>query len=146
MKYIQLSQNKRTIVDNDIFDYLNQWGWYIGAGGYAIRKKNHKVIHMHRVINKTEDGFMTDHINHNRLDNRRSNLRSCTRAQNMQNCRSWTTSGHKGVYWNKKLSKWQAQITHNSNHMHLGYYASKLDAKKAYIDKAKELFGEFAHV
>jgi hypothetical protein len=77
-----------------------------------------------------------DHINRNRSDNRISNLREVTNKQNGQNAskRSDNTSGHPGVCWYKRDSKWQAKITHNQKKIHLGYFsilAEALSARKA---------------
>ncbi len=77
-----------------------------------------------------------DHINRNRSDNRRVNLRDVTQKQNMQNAskRSDNTSGHPGVSWHKQHSKWQARIMHNQKDIHLGYFTDieeALSARKA---------------
>ena len=77
-----------------------------------------------------------DHINRNRSDNRISNLREATNKQNQQNTgkQSNNTSGHPGVSWYKRISKWQAQIDHNQKHIHLGYFTDieeALSARKA---------------
>jgi len=87
MKKIKLNKGTFATVDNDDFEYLNQWKWYINNNGYAIRTKYTKLgfkkykmkkVYMHRVVNNTPDNLQTDHINHNQLDNRRINLRSVT--------------------------------------------------------------------
>lgn len=66
-----------------------------------------------------------DHINRNRADNRISNLRDVSHKQNLQNTSKYSnnTSGHPGVSWNKRDSKWQAQIMHNYKHIYLGYFS-----------------------
>lgn len=86
-----------------------------------------------------------DHINGDKLDNRIVNLREATQAQNCYNkaLSSNNKSGVKGVYLNKKLNKWHAQIKKGSLKLHLGYFSELEDAKKAYETKATELFGEF---
>ena len=80
-----------------------------------------------------------DHVNRVRTDNRISNLREATNKQNQQNTgkRRDNTSGHPGVYWYKRISKWQAQITHNQKHIHLGSFTTVEEAIAA--RKAGEL-------
>ena len=74
-----------------------------------------------------------DHINRNRLDNRIANLREVTNKQNHQNKSkpSNNTSGHTGVSWHKRDSKWQAQIAHNYKRIHLGFFATMEEALSA---------------
>ena len=74
-----------------------------------------------------------DHINRNRSDNRISNLREVTNKQNGQNAskRSDNTSGHPGAYWDKRRSKWVAQIAHNQKQIHLGYFTNIEEAVAA---------------
>ena len=80
-----------------------------------------------------------DHINRNRSDNRVSNLRDISRKQNLQNAgkSSNNTSGHPGVSWYKRDSKWQVKIMHNYKRIHLGYFADREEAIAA--RKAGEL-------
>ncbi|KKM14674.1 hypothetical protein LCGC14_1703720, partial [marine sediment metagenome] len=92
MKRIPLTQGKFAIVDDDIFDYLSQWKWYAQKDRntfYALRnvvvKGKAKTIRMHRQILNSKKGQQTDHLNGNGLDNRRCNLRICTRSQQAMN-------------------------------------------------------------
>lgn len=138
MKYIQLSQRKRAIVDDKDFKWLNQWTWYYQKdrlGGYAVRhdSDNHnRLIRMHRLINITPDGFVTDHINRNKLDNQRNNLRTLTFSENSlnTNLRSINSSGYKGVCWRKDINKWQVRIMIKGNSIHLGLFKDIDDAIK----------------
>lgn len=79
---------------------------------------------MHKLFLKTRNGYETDHINRNRLDNRKENLREVTRQENMKNKSMYksNSSGHKGVKWNKNLNKWQVQITVDKKRIHLGVF------------------------
>lgn len=141
MKKIDISTpkypNTFTLVDDKDFEWLNQWKWRTHSKGYAVRmaggRKNAHLIYMHRLINNTPNGFETDHINQNKLDNRRSNLRSVTRTQNKLNTGLWkaNTSGHKGVTWNNQVNKWQAQIGLNNKNIVLGYFKNIKDASEA---------------
>jgi hypothetical protein len=101
---------------------------------------------MHRVILNTPDGMKTDHINNDKLDNRRCNLRVCTDAQNMRNRgkQANNTSGYKGVFWSIPAGRWRAQIRLNRKSIHLGLFYSKEEAYEKYKKAEKEYFGEFA--
>jgi hypothetical protein len=155
MKEIILPNNKVALVDDDDYEYINQWKWHCNTDGYAVRniwirnEANKKVcrgISMHRTIAKTPKGMETDHINHQILDNRRSNLRICTNSQNHINLKKTNnkTSGVRGVSWGKKEKHWRAQIELNGKKYYLGIFNNIEDAAVAYKSKAIELFGEFA--
>ena len=143
MKKIKLTQNKYALVDDGDFRFLNQWKWYIGSHGYALRKthigsvkdgsRKEVIFLMHRVINKTPKGFDTDHINRNKLDNRKDNLRTVTRQKNALNVGLLknNTSGHKGISLDKRSGRWETYITVNYKKMFLGYYDNLFDAIKA---------------
>jgi len=152
MKEIQLTQGKVTIVDDDMYDYLNQWKWYYN-GRYAQRQQwmgngKEKNIHMSRLIMNAPDDMQVDHINHDKLDNRRSNLRICTGSQNCANTRKHSTniSGIKGVSWDKINNKWVARMSYQRKYINLGRYTNLDDAAEAYANGAKKYFGEFAYV
>jgi hypothetical protein len=147
MKEISLTRGKVALVDDEDFDYLNQFNWYCTINNYAcrsIRKSGRRIVRMHRVITNPPDGFEVDHINMNKLDNRRENLRICNRSQNQSNrlAQKNSTTGYKGVYKNR--NKWTSQIQNHKTLIHLGTFDNIDDARKAYINKAKKLFGEFA--
>jgi hypothetical protein len=136
MKIIPLSKGMVSIVDDSDFEWLNQWKWHYGNKGYAMRsvhisgkskdgKYKHKNILMHTLILKTPKGYVCDHINRNRLDNRRCNLRIATRLQNQHNMNRFctNTSGYPGVGWMKKHRKWRVRITVNYKEIHLGRFS-----------------------
>ena len=80
-------------VDVSDFDYLSQWKWKLHKNGYAYRNSRHGNIYMHRLILNPPNGLETDHINLDRLDNRRENLRAVTHAENLKTRRvrnQWT--------------------------------------------------------
>jgi hypothetical protein len=150
VKEIYLSQGKVAIVDDDRYDEISKFKWYVvfeRKKFYAVRHSGKSRIWMHRYILQTPLGRETDHINGDTLDNRCENLRICTRSQNMANQRKTRgSSKYKGVYWYKPRRKWKAELTFNQEHIYLGLFESEIDAAKAYDDKAKEIFGEFAHL
>ena len=98
---------------------------------------------MHRWITGPPRGIEIDHINQNKLDNRRENLRLSTRSKNMHNAKMSTlnTSGHKGVHWSKSNKKWQVRIRVEGKRINLGYFDKIEEAAIAYI-KAEEVYYE----
>ena len=157
MKEIKLTKNKVALVDDQDFDFLNQWKWYAheSKGEFYARRekvKNGKrtVIYMHRFLMrlKDKDCKKVDHKNHNTLDNQKHNLRFSSHAQNMRNRRSAknTSSKYLGVSWCNTYKKWKAAITHNYKLFKLGSFDSELDAAIAYNKKAIALHGEFANL
>ena len=153
-KQIQLSQGKVAIVDDEDFEYLNQWKWYAvkdGSTFYAVRNSSRLlgkrgIIKMHRVIMSTPEGLHVDHRNRNGLDNRKVNLRNCHSFENQMNKGKTlrNSSGFKGVSWDKGNSKWISFIRYNGKSYNLGRFDSKIDAAKAYNKAAIHYFGEFA--
>lgn len=143
MKEISLTRGKVSIVDDEDFEYLNQWKWNY-TGHYASRSVKGKVILMHRQIMNFPNKKEIDHINHNRLDNRKENLRECSSEENGRNKskRSGTYSKFLGV--TKSRKKWMAQIEKDGKSTYLGVFDSEYEAAKVYDKKAIEIFGEFA--
>jgi hypothetical protein len=92
------------------------------------------------------DVLVVDHINHDTLDNRKSNLRECGMIENSRNQQKErrNKTGFKGVFWHKASRKYQAGIGHKYGFVYLRLFDKKEDAALAYDMKAKELFGEFA--
>jgi hypothetical protein len=125
--------------------------WRARPGGnnlnYAVTLVNGATLYMHRVI-MGGGAKEIDHINGDGLDNRRENLRGCSRSENARNTRghfgSAKTSAFKGVNWVKKSKKWVACICHDSQQVRLGYFTSEEEAARAYDAAALELHGEFA--
>lgn len=154
---IQLSQGKETIVDADDYDYLMQWKWCY-AGGYAVRqqtvsdgKVRQRHVKMHRVVNNTPKDMQTDHINLDKLDNRKSNLRTVTSKQNVSNRggHANSTSGYKGVWWSTQLGRWTvfAWVEEDGKRKRKsgGVHEDKHEAARAYDKLARELHGEYAY-
>lgn len=136
---------KKVLLDSDDLDKVTKYQWSIGSHGYATSGAGSKQILMHRLIANLDDtGKVIDHINRNKLDNRKSNLRICSPSENSMN---------KGVQNNNKLGfkgvtktaegNYQAIITFNGRPMYLGRYATPELAFKSYELVASSLFGEF---
>lgn len=140
MAKIKLTQDKYAIVDDADFEWLNQWKWKLNWNGYACRNARadgrYVKTYMHRLINATPTGQDTDHINRNKLDNRRSNLRDATRSQNNFNMLPSVanTSGTKGVSWSKQRNSWRAYIKIAGRQVYLGRFKDKQDAINARLN------------
>lgn len=154
MKKIELTQGKYALVDNDYFEKLSKWKWCYGARGYAYRGDGSKTrprVWMHREILQTPSDLFTDHINGNKLDNRRLNLRAVTHAQNTKNRHSNILpqeSGLRGVYpvTYKTSTKWWSYITNNKVRHYLGVFETKEEAAKAHRRAAERYHQEFSSV
>ncbi len=153
MKKIQLGGHRYknnpvkgyALVDDKDYKWLSQWEWYLTSGGYAARKSINGIIYMHRLILKTPKKLYSDHINGDRLDNQRKNLRICTNQQNTSNQKKKKgSSTYKGVYWNKECKKWVAQITKNYKIINIGLFKKEHHAAMCYDLNAKAVFGEYA--
>ncbi len=146
-KELHIGINRVTLVDDEDFVYLCQWNWGF-EGRYAYRRdyRTGAKIYLHKVINKTPLGFMTDHINHDKLDNRKENLRTATRNQNEANKpkKLNCSSKYRGVCWHKQRSKWKAEIKVNQMKKHLGLFENEIEAAKAYDEAAMKAFGDYA--
>jgi hypothetical protein len=159
MEIIKLNRGYEALVDDEDFERVNQFRWFITINGYASRTINFKsgpqetkTQKMHRFILNVPDDMETDHINHNRLDNRKCNLRICTKSENQHNAkvRKDSISGYKGVSQRNnsiyRKKPWRAYITYKGKPKHIGYYRTALEAAIAYNMMAKEYFGEFAYL
>ena len=133
------------LIDADSVDELSAYQWSIGTHGYATSGAGHDQVLMHRLITGATKSDFVDHINRNKLDNRRCNLRLCTSRQNSMNRTKQlnNTSGFKGVC-QTVTGKWQAQITYNGRSIYLGLYNDPDTAAKAYDTAARDIFGEYA--
>lgn len=153
-RLINLTGGKFAKVSREDFKRINASKWYCSTFGYAVRfinRNGHKIcIFMHREILRTPDGMETDHINMDKLDNRRENLRLCNKRQNQGNRNgsryTTKTSSFKGVRWHKRELTWQAYITKNGRYHHLGTFSVETDAAKAYNAAALQHFGQFARL
>lgn len=140
-----------SLIDAEDLAKVSHINWFLDSRGYVCKNEylgNQKWagLKLHRVIMDAPDDLHVDHINLNKLDNRKSNLRLATPAQNARNRDklSNNTSGYKGV--SAAGAKWQANIRFNNHLYFLGNYENKEDAAKAYNVKAAEYFGEFARL
>jgi hypothetical protein len=141
--------DKFALIDDNDYLWISEYRWYLNSNGYAISIRNingkTKTFFMHKEILKPKEGLFTDHINGDKLDNRRENLREVTRSQNSINMsflgHKDSKTGHVGVYWHKSARMYEAVITHNKKKYHLGHYNDIEDAIDAYLIKRRELYG-----
>lgn len=115
--------------DKRVMDH--NWGKF--ADGYACSRINKEFVAVHRFISKPLDNELVDHINRNKKDNRKSNLRNTDKSINAFNAkmRSTNKSGITGVHWRKDTKKWEASIKKNYKKYTLGDYATKEEAMAA---------------
>lgn len=159
-KVIALTKGQETIVDDCDFEDLSRFKWQTQRmerdgtlyGFYAVRdyggRLNRKTEYMHRRITGAPPGAEVDHIDGNRLNNVRANLRLATPAENRQNRGKYrnNTSGFHGVCWHGTRRKWRAYVSLGGKQFHAGLYDRLEDAARARDAKAKELYGEFARL
>ena len=132
------------LVDSSDAELVSGHAWYLSPQGYAVGKCGF----MHRMIVQPRDGYCIDHIDRNKLNNRRSNLREATAQNNVCNSRNMAgkTSAFKGVYFDKAMPRtpYKVTIQLNRKQIHVGRFRTETEAAMAYDAKAREMFGEFA--
>lgn len=151
--YIGVTEKGNYIFDKDDYEKVVSMDryWFINNVGYVLCSINNKEFQLHRYImgldfyDKERD-IIVDHINGDKLDNRKSNLRICKKKENPKNCTLYSnnTSGYKGVTWMGRLNKWQVNLQVNKKNLYLGVYS---DLEKAIeVRKKAEIkyFGEFS--
>ena len=135
-----------TFVDDHDFEQVSRYRWRLNSKGYAIRSRivddREVIIALHREIIKPPPGLVVDHIDHDKLNNTRANLRVITQQQNLMNRRLFknNSTGFKGVTF--QHGKWHARIEKDGQVMHLGFHEDLKTAALVYDCAAVMLFGE----
>jgi hypothetical protein len=150
-KTIELSRGEIATVDDEDYEYLSQWKWSFN-GKYAFRNPmtngKQQPTYMHRIIAKTPEGMVTDHINRDRLDNRKENLRAISQSENCLNksIRSDNKSGFIGVRKNgeKFTARVCKKIGSKTKEIYLGTFNTALEAAKAYDEQVVKVHGKLA--
>jgi hypothetical protein len=148
IRYIPLTRGLFAIVDKADYEWLSGFRWHATSGrkAYACFARKDKVIYMHRLIMNPPEGKFVDHVDGNSLNYRRCNLRICNKAQNTWNRPAvGGTSRFKGVHRTKD-GRWKAGIRVGGQQTFIGLFDDEIEAAKAYDDKAREFFGEFAYL
>lgn len=160
-KLIELSQGKTAIIDDCDYESVSRFNWHVDSKGgntvldyaktwsylgYIGGKKVKCGMRMHTLIIRPLQGMYVDHIDHNGLNNQRSNLRICTFQQNTQNRRKspQCTSQYKGVYWDRYNKVWRSRIRVQGCLKTLYVGNNELKAAGKYNEAAISYFGEFA--
>jgi hypothetical protein len=155
MKKIKLTQGKFALVDDEDFEYLNQFHWSVDGSGYPQRatriNDKPRPIRMHRDILKLVGSETADHKDLDKLNNQRENLRRCTKKDNNRNRGLLINnkSGFAGVYFSNekwRRQKWVAEIHVNDKKINLGRFYNRTEAIEAYNQAALKYFGEFARL
>lgn len=148
---IRLSRELVAVVNESDEPILSAHKWYAKPDGntfYAVTRVNGKTTYMHRLLLGSAVATFVDHKDGNGLNNARSNLRECTKAENSRNAskRRDGSSPYKGVSWYRWTGRWVARIQVDNKAKHLGYFSSAELAAMAYDIAARDLFGDFAKV
>lgn len=147
---ISLTQGKIALIDDEDYELISSFKWHAFKDSntfYAATKikkpdGNYTTLRMHKLLTNFNK---TDHINHNGLDNRRSNLRDGSVFNNRNKLpQLGYSSKFKGVLWKKDSSKYRSVIRVNNKQIHLGLFDCEVAAARAYDRAAIEHFGEFA--
>ncbi len=160
MKLIPLKHGKFAMVDDENFDELNKYKWYCSKRTkranteYAVRgvwlgkdKSMGKELMHRKILSITDRKIHADHIDHNGLNNQKSNLRTCTATENLRNKLSVKngSSKYKGVYHHKKRNYWVSAIVVNKKSIQK-IFQTELEAALHYNIMALKYFKEFANL
>jgi hypothetical protein len=150
LKEIVLRCGNTTIVDDEDYEKYNANRWHIDKEGCVARRSLAKGkwtrILLHRLINQTPAHLDTEHINGNKLDNRKSNLRSCSHSESeIKKPKVRGGSCFKGVSWHRASSRWQVSIQKDGVKYDLGLFDNEVDAARAYNLVAERLYGDRAY-
>lgn len=133
------------------YERVRKWKWCLCTSKgctYVMSSRNRNKKSMHRFVMRARKGMIIDHINHNTLDNRRDNLRSCSISQSNMNRRGsiGSSSKFKGVHWYKCRQEWKSSIYVRGRHYFLGAFQNEDDAAIVYNVAAQLFHGEFAYI
>ena len=138
-----VAETKVDLVD---IERILQHKWCVDSDGYAISTVGNKQLKLHRFV-FGDTNMMIDHIDRDKLNNTKSNLRECTASQNSQNVVKSgrkPVGGFKGVNYQRKQGTWRARICVNGDYIYLGTFKDFEDAKRARIEAENKYFKEFS--
>lgn len=142
---VRLSDDLVFVVDAEDLQTIRPHHWSRCAGGYVRAVIGGRHVLLHRFLVHAKEEEEVDHEDGDGFNNRRSNLRVATKSQNRANrtrLAKNNNSGFHGVRWH--AGKWVASIQKDKKRYYLGRFSDPRDAARAYNEKARELFGEFA--
>jgi hypothetical protein len=152
LAYVTLTKGYTAVIDAADVSLVSGYNWQASVDGNTVyaRRGDYsgqrlRTLRMHRVILAAADDLQVDHRNGDGLDNRRANLRTATKAQNMHNRRpnNNSTSAYKGVGFYKTSGKYRARIMVNGKQRTLGLFATPEAAHAAYCNASAELHGKY---
>lgn len=147
-KTLTLLRGQRTLVDDADYPALAQYQWRLNSSGYVVRTERRGdrpfVVCLHRELMQAERGQIVDHLDHDKLNNTRANLRIITQQENLQyrRCFKNNRSGYKGV--TRQHGKWHPRITVGGQLLHLGFWDDPETAARIYDAAARLLFDDYA--
>lgn len=145
-------EKARTLVSLGDVGKCKSYRWFIKDNGYVYAsiwfgsRKKRKSLYLHRFLLNAPNGLDVDHINNDKLDNRRDNLRLATRSQNLINKKEKKIRGVRSLILKNGLKRWQARIKINQKEIFLGVFNNRQDAEKARVNYERNYFGEFATI
>ena len=134
------------IIDIKDMEKCKNIKWSFNGNGY-VWSSSKLYLHNFVLNRKTNMTELTDHRDHDKLNNCKNNLRPCNKSQNAANIikkNMDSFSIFKGVHWRKERKRWVAKIMKNYKGIYLGSFKKEVDAALAYNEGAKKIFGEFA--
>ena len=145
MRVFKLKYGQEVLVDEEDVPFISQFDWKISKNGYV-----YATVYMHRLIARTAQGLHTDHIDRNRTNNCKSNLRSVTCAENQKNRGPRTkqskrkisgrgtpvSSKFQGV--SRSGKRWRATLYTNKRHIHVGCFGTEEEANAARLRVAAQ--------
>lgn len=140
--------NQPFLFDKEDFELIKNYAWRTQGNGYIVSTNaEHATVYLHKLVMTTTECLEVDHINLDKLDNRKENLRVCTRQQNACNrcAPKNNTSGYPGVLWEKRFNKWRARIISNKHDYHLGLFDNYNDAVKARKEAEIKFHGDYRY-
>lgn len=145
--FIPLSRGFKALIDQADLPLVDERSWWVNVGPkgkvYAATKIAGRLTYMHRLLMAAGRGQQVDHENGNGIDNRRANLRICSRFDNARNATFRIgVAGYRGVA--PSFSRWSAKISVEGRKLYIGSFDTPIEAALAYDAAARKHHGTFA--